>query len=142
MLLPLLTASLALGNLVAGHFLLNYPATLGFDDDIEGTSPCGGFPVVFNANVTKIPVGGFPIELRSTHPQANWLFRATLDQKEPFNWTNLLPVVDQTGLGDFCIPDFVAPTSFVGHTGLIQITQDAVDGSLYQVNKVSRRTIA
>jgi hypothetical protein len=95
----------ALTTLTTAHFLLNYPPTLGFDDSIEGTSPCGGFPVVFNSSDVQVQVDGFPIALRSTHPEADWLFRATLSQQEPFNWTNLLPVVHETGLGDFCIPD-------------------------------------
>lgn len=44
-------------------------------------------------------------------------------QSDPFSWTNLLPVVHETGLGDFCIPDFKAPAEFVGHSGLLQIMQ-------------------
>jgi len=27
------------------HFLLNYPPTIGFDDDLEGTAPCGSYNV-------------------------------------------------------------------------------------------------
>jgi hypothetical protein len=123
----------ALTTLTTAHFLLNYPPTLGFDDSIEGTSPCGGFPVVFNSSDVQVQVDGFPIALRSTHPEADWLFRATLSQQEPFNWTNLLPVVHETGLGDFCIPDFKVPAEFTGQTGLLQIMQEAADGPLYQV---------
>jgi hypothetical protein len=131
-LLSILSLS-ALTELTSAHFLLNYPPTLGFDDDIEGTSPCGGFPVVFNSSDVQVPVDGFPIALRSTHPEADWLFRATVSQKEPFNWTNLLPVVHETGLGDFCIPNFKVPAEFAGQAGVLQIMQDAADGELYQV---------
>jgi hypothetical protein len=127
----------AFSQFTAAHFLLNYPPTLGFDDSIEGTSPCGGFPVVFNSSDVQVQVDGFPIALRSTHPEADWLFRATLSQKEPFNWTNLLPVVHETGLGDFCIPDFKVPAEFAGQSGLLQIMQDAADGELYQVHSHS-----
>lgn len=123
----------ALTELTTAHFLLNYPPTLGFSDDNEGIGPCGGFPVVFNSSDIQVQADGFPIALRSTHPEADWLFRATLSQSEPFNWTNLLPVVRETGLGDFCIPDFKVPTEFIGHSGLLQIMQDAADGLLYQV---------
>lgn len=123
----------ALTELTTAHFLLNYPPTLGFSDDNEGIGPCGGFPVMFNGSDVQVQADGFPIALRSTHPEADWLFRATLSQSEPFNWTNLLPVVHETGLGDFCIPNFKVPTEFIGHSGLLQIMQDAADGLLYQV---------
>ncbi|MCJ1310948.1 hypothetical protein MMC25_004617 [Agyrium rufum] len=129
--------ALLLLPLTSAHFLLNYPPTLGFDDDNEGISPCGGADIKFDMSTdVMIPVGGFPIQLQSTHPQANWLFRATLDQQAPFNWTDLLPVVTQSGLGDFCIPDLMAPESFAGKMGLVQIIQDAVDGELFQCSAV------
>jgi hypothetical protein len=126
----------ALAGLTTAHFLLNYPPTLGFDDDNESIAPCGGFPVVFNSSDVQVQADGFPIALKSTHPEADWLFRATLSQSEPFNWTNLLPVVHETGLGDFCIPDFKVPAEFVGHSGLLQIMESAVDGVLYQVDGI------
>ena len=126
----------ALAGLSTAHFLLYYPPTLGFNDDNEGIGPCGGFPVVFNSSDVQVQAGGFPIVLKSTHPEADWLFRATLSHSEPFNWTNLLPVVHETGLGDFCIPDFKVPAEFVGHSGLLQIMESAVDGVLYQVDGI------
>ena len=128
---------IALTKVTTAHFLLNYPPTLGFSDDDEGTSPCGGFPVVFNSSDVPAQVDGFPIALRTTHPEGQWLFRATLSQQEPFNWTNLLPVVQETGLGDFCIPNFKVPAEFAGRSGLLQITQNAEDGLLYQVRSKS-----
>lgn len=129
--LPVLAAVFA--QTTFAHFILKYPPSLGFDDDIEGTAPCGGFPVVFNESDAQVQVDGFPVAMLSTHPQAQWLFRATLSKEAPFNWTNLLPVVDETGLGSFCLPQLQAPTEFVGHQGLIQVIQDAADGELYQV---------
>lgn len=116
-----------------GHFLLNYPNSLGFDDDKEGTAPCGGFDITFGSNDTNVTVNGFAVATRTTHPQANWLFRATLSTAEPFNWTNILPVVSESGLGDFCLTDLKVPSDFAGQRGIIQITQAAVDGDLYQV---------
>src|SRR3954470_24565256 len=118
----------ALTKVTTAHFLLNYPPTLGFDDDNEGISPCGGFPVVLNSSDVQVQVDGFPISVKGIHPEAEWLFRATLSPKEPFNRTNLLPVLQVTGLGDFCIPDFKVPAEFAGQSGLLQIMQDAVDG--------------
>jgi hypothetical protein len=123
----------ALSKLAVAHFLLNYPPTLGFDDDNEGISPCGGFTPALNGSAVEVQVDGFPIALTSTHPEADWLFRATLSLQEPLNWTNLLPVVHEVGLGDFCIPDFKVPAEFAGKSGLLQILENAVDGELYQV---------
>ncbi|KIY02087.1 uncharacterized protein Z520_02225 [Fonsecaea multimorphosa CBS 102226] len=121
----------------SAHFILQYPQSLGFDDDIEATAPCGGFDVVFNTTDDSIPVGGFPVSMLSTHPAADWLFRVTLDQKAPFNWTNLLPVVSETGLGQFCLPHLVAPADFAGNKGVIQVIQDGPDGILYQCAAVN-----
>src|SRR3954453_23335087 len=123
-------------SIAHGHFLLNYPPTIGFDDDKEGEGPCGGFPIVFNNMTTpstKLTVGGFPIELQSTHPQAAWLFRATLSREAPLNWTNLLPVVTETGIGQFCLPDLGAPVEFAGHSGVVQVVQENDSDLLYQV---------
>ena len=125
-------------SLVSGHFLLNYPQTLGFDDSNEGQSPCGGFDVVFTGNVTNVTVDSFPVSLRSTHPQADWLFRVTLDKTNPSNWTNLLPVVSEIGLGAFCIPNLKVPANFVGQQGVVQVVQNAADGALYQVSIADR----
>ena len=116
----------------SGHFVLNYPPSLGFDDSVEATGPCGGFPIVFNASDTSVPVDGFTAAMFTTHPQTQWLLRATLSKAEPFNWTNLLPVVDEIGPGNFCLPSLKAPAEFAGKAGLIQVTQAAADGALYQ----------
>lgn len=124
-------ALLAVG--AQAHFILNYPTSLGFDDDKEPTAPCGGFDVVFADNDTSVQVGGFAVALLSTHPSADWLYRATLSKTAPYNWTNLLPVVSETGLGHFCLPSLQAPDSYAGQQGLIQVIQDGPDGVLYQV---------
>jgi len=116
------------------HFILNYPPALGpFKDDDEGTGPCGGYDISFSGNVTDTTVGGFSVALTSTHPQANWLYRVTTSTQEPYNWTNILPVVSESGLGAFCLPELTVPPSFVGQQAIIQVSQGAVDGNLYQV---------
>ena len=120
-------------SVASAHFVLQYPHSLGFDDAIEGTQPCGGFPVKFSSNDTNVPVDGFAVSMLSTHPQAEWRFLVTLSTAAPFNWTNILPIVDQTAIGQFCLPSLKVPDEFAGQKGLIQITQDAVDGMLYQV---------
>jgi len=119
----------------SAHFILQYPKSLGFDDDIESTAPCGGFDVSFNASDDSVQVGGFAVSMLSTHPAANWLFRVTLDKQAPFNWTNLLPVVSETGLGQFCLPALQAPSDFAGQPGVVQVIQQGPDGILYQVSR-------
>ena len=117
------------------HFVLHYPSTIGFDDDLEGTPPCGGFTVDFSKdNLTNFHVDGDFIYVTSVHPAATWLFRATLDQTASGNWTNLLPAVQQTGLGEFCETDVKVPATWAGSKGVVGIVADAPDGILYQVS--------
>ncbi len=117
------------------HFLLNSPPTIGFDDSLEATPPCGSFTVDFSKdNVTNFHVGGDFVAMTSIHPMATWLFRATLDQTASGNWTDLLPAVVQTGLGDYCETGITVPSTWAGSKGVIGIVQDAPDGILYQVS--------
>lgn len=117
---------------VNAHFLLNYPASVGFSDGDEGKAPCGGFDVSFSI-VTNFYVGGDAIALTSTHPGSVWLYRATLDTTAAGNWTVLLPAIAQATQGQFCEKDVTVPASFAGQKGVIQVIEDAVDGQLFQV---------
>jgi len=122
---------------VSGHFLLLSPNPIGpFDEDTEGSAPCGG-PAITFSNTTDFHVDGDAIALESTHPAANWLFRATLDKTGSGNWTDLLPVVAQSALGAFCEPAVKVPESFAGQSGLIQVIQNAVDGELFECAAVN-----
>jgi hypothetical protein len=125
----------AIINQSTSHFLLNSPPTIGFDDDLETTAPCGSFTVDFSKdNVTSFHVGGDSIAVTSVHPQAIWLFRASLDITASGNWTTFLPTVQQSGLGDYCETGLVLPSTWAGSKGVIQVVQDAPDGILYQVS--------
>jgi len=128
----LLTALLLIPQ-VSAHFLLNYPNTVGFSDDKKSTAPCGGFTVTFD-NATDFRVDGDAIAVTSTHPQAEWLFRATLDKTGTGdNFTNLLPVVSEAGLGSYCETGLTVPGTWAGKDGVIQVIQHGPDGSLFQV---------
>jgi hypothetical protein len=62
-----------------GHFLLDYPPGVGFDDDTEGNAPCGGFSVDFSKiNVTDFHVGGDVLAMVRKHSmnKANSYFAA------------------------------------------------------------------
>ena len=129
--------TVALVSQSTAHFLLNSPPTIGFDDGLEATPPCGSFTVDFSKdNVTDFHVGGDFIAMTSIHPMATWLFRATLDQTASGNWSDLLPAVVQTGLGDYCETGVTVPSTWAGSKGVIGIVQDAPDGILYQVSLV------
>lgn len=132
-----LLAIVAASQLVHSHFLLDYPATVGFDDDKEGTVPCGSFTPDFTKNVTAFHVGGDTIALTTIHATTEWLFRATLDKTAGSNWTDLLPIVAQAGLGSFCERNVKAPSSWAGQQGVIQVISNAIDGFLFQCAAVN-----
>jgi hypothetical protein len=51
--------TLLLTSQCSAHFYLNYPPSIGFDDALEGTPPCGSFtPDPPKDNVTNYYVGG------------------------------------------------------------------------------------
>ncbi|KAK4083762.1 uncharacterized protein Triagg1_1424 [Trichoderma aggressivum f. europaeum] len=130
-----LPAILSLASLSSAHFLLNYPTSIGFDDDKEGTSPCGGFtPDVSSGSkqLVDFHVGGDSLAMRSTHPQTSWLFRATLDGTGESGWQQIFPIVQQSGLGNFCEPQVVLPSSWAGKKGVVGVVADGPDGLLYQ----------
>ncbi|TPX10411.1 uncharacterized protein E0L32_008630 [Thyridium curvatum] len=130
-------AALLLFSTVANaHFTLQTPPTIGFDDDKEGTGPCGGFAPDFSKPTAEFHVGGEPVGAKMLHPQAKWLFRATLDEKASGNWTQLFPIVFQSGLGEICEPAIPAPESWVGKNGVFSIVANAPDGLLYQCSIV------
>lgn len=120
----------------SAHFNLITPPSIGFVETNEGTSPCGGFTPDFSnkSAISDFHVGGEPIAMKLGHPQANWLFRGTLDETASGNWTQLFPIIMQSGLGLFCESAVPAPESWVGKQGVIGVVADAVDGLLYQVS--------
>ncbi|KFY96397.1 hypothetical protein V498_02715 [Pseudogymnoascus sp. VKM F-4517 (FW-2822)] len=121
---------------VNGHFNLNYPTTLGFDDKTEGTGPCGGFDPSLD-KTTDFHIGGDVIAVKSTHPKSNWYFRATTNENASGGWVNILPEIEQTGLGSYCEQDLTLPDSFAGKKGFVQAVQHAVDGDLFQCAPVN-----
>jgi hypothetical protein len=132
MYLPAILAILFLAERTTAHFLLNYPTSLGFDDNNEDASPCGGFTPSFGS-ASSYHVAGDAIALTSLHPQSNFLFRATVDPTASENWTDLLPIVGEYSLGAFCEQDVPAPAAWAGKQGVLQVIQHAEDGVHYQV---------
>ncbi|KAM0253896.1 hypothetical protein ACHAQJ_007071 [Trichoderma viride] len=130
-----LPAVLSLASLSSAHFLMNYPESIGFDDDKEGTAPCGSFTPDISAGSKQLVdfhVGGDSLAMRATHTQVNWLFRVTLDGTAESGWKQIFPIVMQSGLGNFCEPQITLPASYAGKRGVIGVVTDAPDGLLYQ----------
>jgi hypothetical protein len=129
-------AAFALLPVAHAHFNLNTPTSAGFNDDEEGTSPCGAATLDFaKQTVSDFHVGGQPVGMLSTHTQTNWLFRATLDKTGSGNWTQLFPILQQSGTGKFCEKAIPAPESWVGKEGLLGVVANGPDGLLYQVSQ-------
>ncbi|KAG8416282.1 hypothetical protein J3458_006875 [Metarhizium acridum] len=122
----------ALYGLGSAHFLLNYPKSIGFDDSGESSAPCGGFTPDLSKDLVDFHVGGDAISVKLTHSQGNWLFRVTTDEKAESGWEQIFPIVQQTGLGDFCEPQVTVPSKYAGKKGVLSVVSSATDGLLYQ----------
>ncbi|KAF2207798.1 hypothetical protein CERZMDRAFT_102064 [Cercospora zeae-maydis SCOH1-5] len=123
---------LAAATLASAHFTLNWPPTAGFDDDKEPTAPCGGATVTVNDSAPEVNVDRFAASIFSSHPAGSWSFLATTDTQEPFNFTEIVPVINSTGLGVFCLNYLRAPADFAGKKGVLQVIDNSPDGILYQ----------
>jgi hypothetical protein len=131
---PYLTIAMAFAGAASAHFVLNNPQTIGFDDDAEGTAPCGSFTPDFSkGNITDWHVGGDFVSTQSTHPQTTWLYRATTDKTAAGGWVQLYPIFQQTGLGTLCQPSVAGGADLVGKQGIVSIVANGPDGVLYQV---------
>ncbi|KAK5130931.1 hypothetical protein LTR08_001534 [Meristemomyces frigidus] len=135
--LPQILLGLAMAGLSTAHFVLNWPPTAGFVDEGESSAPCGSAIVMVNSSSPNVQVDRFAVQILSTHPAGEWMFRATTSTEEPYTWTDMTPVVNTTGAGNFCLDDMHAPSSFAGKPGIIQVVDKSVDGALYQCAPVN-----
>ena len=122
-------------GLSTAHFILQWPPNAGFDDDLEPTYPCGSFTPVVNSSSPMVQVDQFAIHIYSTHPAAEWAFLGTTDTSAPYNFTEIVPVINTTGIGGFCLTDMKVPGEWAGKPGIIQVVDNSVDGVLYQVSR-------
>ncbi|KAI1384371.1 uncharacterized protein F4822DRAFT_432919 [Hypoxylon trugodes] len=131
---PFATAMLLLAGGIQAHFTVQYPEVVGvFDDDKEGTAPCGGYnPDITKVAITDFHVDGDYIATTLTHPEGDWLYRVTTDPGANGNWTKIFPIFKQDGAGKYCAPQVTVPQDFVGKKGYLGIVSKAVDGKLYQ----------
>lgn len=137
----IVAATLSVLSTASAHFVLLDPPSLEgttLDDKKEGNSPCGALlPDLTQTLPNDFHVDGDFISLQNGHPQSNWLFRATLEDKAAGNWTQIFPIVQQTGIGNYCQVTVTAPKEWVGKKGVIGIVGNAPDGVLYQCAAVN-----
>lgn len=123
------------------HFELLRPPPLEGDsmnDGLQVNAPCGGgVPDLSQDIASDFHVDGDAVAVSLGHAQATWLIRATLDSSAEGNWTQLFPIVTQSGRGEFCEPAVVAPREWVGRKGIISTVCKAPDGLLYQVSFIA-----
>jgi hypothetical protein len=123
---------LALVPAALAHFHLLAPSPLGDDTTKEATAPCGGYKIDLS-DPQDVHVDGEPFVVQSSHPQSNWLIRATFDDDADDDWVQIYPILQQSGLGTFCLPDVTFPSNYTGKTGIISVVGSGDDGMLYQV---------
>ncbi|KAH8650809.1 hypothetical protein BGZ60DRAFT_350022, partial [Tricladium varicosporioides] len=125
-------ALLAFAASSSAHFVLQIPTSLGFDDALETTGPCGSFtPTDRSTGVTSWPVEGSSIGVLTTHTQVTWNFKAAL-LSDPTNFVSLVHDVSQKGVGSVCFPSIPGNPSWVGQDAILQVIQNGVDGTLFQ----------
>ena len=132
---------LAFATLAVGHFILEVPTSIGYEDIKDGSPPCGGFDITSRAGVTEWPLAGAPLKIISTHPGAQYTIQATLLTDAAtasggnFNFTRMLPLLTQSGRGGLCLPAVPGIAAWQGKDAVVQVIQEATDGQLYQVCK-------
>jgi len=130
-----LSLSILLAARGSAHFIVQYPESIGYSDIEEGTPPCGGFDITKRDPLIEFSVRGLSIALLSTHPESLWEFRAYL-LNDTDHALYLVPPIRQTGYGSFCLPQLLGPADWVGEEGVVQISQKATDGQLFQVRRL------
>ncbi|RYP53473.1 hypothetical protein DL768_001510 [Monosporascus sp. mg162] len=128
-----LATTLAFACGIQAHFTLRYPPPLGAIED-QSTEPCGGYtPDLSTVETTDFHVGGDAIAVSTGHAQNNWLYRITTDDDlASANWTQVYPIVIQSGLNTYCQPAVTIPEEFEGRTAILSVVGHASDGLLYQ----------
>ena len=128
-------------SVARAHFSLRYPAALGeLREQEEGTAPCGGYAARLGSNdtaTTDFHVGGDAVLVTTGHPQNKWLYRITVPadnaEDNASNWTQVYPIVLQSGLNSYCQPAVTVPDAFLGRRAILSVVGKATDGLLYQV---------
>ncbi|KAK4163902.1 hypothetical protein QBC43DRAFT_370383 [Cladorrhinum sp. PSN259] len=131
-----LIASALLLSTANAHFQLISPPSIPGND--QTVSPCGGAQADLSQNTaTDFHVDGQHVQVFLGHAQGTWLIRATLDDKASGEWTQVFPIWQQSGRGNFCEPAVKVPSDWAGKKGFIGLNSNAGDGVLYQCAAVN-----
>lgn len=84
---------LATASLTTAHFQLNWPAG-GFDEETQNAGPCGGVTPEVATDSPEVTVDQFAVSMFTSHPTGSFSFFATTDSAEPYNFTEIVPVVN------------------------------------------------
>lgn len=131
-------AALSLLSVASAHFELKYPTARGFNDDTEGTFPCGGFDTVQQQR-SNFSISGGPIQLNMGHQQTNVAVYMAIGAN-PGSGFSVVAKQQLTieVLGDFCLGSVSVPAGLNvsdGTPASIQVvTNDHAGGGLYQVS--------
>ncbi|TKY88011.1 hypothetical protein EX895_003107 [Sporisorium graminicola] len=112
-------AALALASTAAAHFTLDYPATRGFDEDMESQNFCGGFS---NVSLPRQPwyYKNGPVEIDSHHDTA--VVNIYISYSVPTSAQAFLAAsplrhdLAITGQGEFCFHANASASSVAGVT--------------------------
>jgi hypothetical protein len=130
---------MAFSTMASTHFILTIPTSLGFDDDNEVVTPCGGFNATNRDVVTNWHIKGDVIAVLTTHEAVTWEYKAALIS-DLDRWIHLTPTLNQTGVGDFCEPTIPGLGGrWLNKPVVLQVIQHGPDGILYQVRSRSRK---
>ncbi|RUS27429.1 hypothetical protein BC938DRAFT_483263 [Jimgerdemannia flammicorona] len=138
-----------LASSVSAHFILTYPVSRGFDDDMEPTSPCGSFNTLQNR--TLFPISSGFVEINSGHVKAtlqiNIIFSSnpqTTDFSAAANSSASVKTnVDHPGFS--CVPFDLSANSLAknGTNATIQaVFNSGEESTLYQCTDVILSTSA
>ncbi|KAI9716767.1 MAG: hypothetical protein M1812_005107 [Candelaria pacifica] len=130
-----LTLLLTLTPLISAHFQLKYPVVRGYVEDTLAQFPCGGQNSV-SSNRTSWPVAGGPVALNMGHATSAVQVLLALGNNPGSNFNiTLMPVLQEQGLGAFCMKNVMVPSNLNVKDGMnatIQvITNGDPNGGLY-----------
>jgi hypothetical protein len=132
-----LLAALGCLQTTFAHFILNYPASRGFDEDTESTSPCGNYNTV--GNRTQFPLTDGFVEIYSGHTSYSYTVNVIVnnDLSGNYSTSDLIEVASgsRSYPQDACLSLDITKNANVkdGVNGTIQVTFNGGDGILYQV---------
>ncbi|KAI9315400.1 hypothetical protein BX666DRAFT_1811953, partial [Dichotomocladium elegans] len=122
----------------SAHFQLNYPASRGFNEDIEATAPCGGFNTP--SSRTQFPLQNGFVEISAGHPSYTYTVKVIASNNPStadFTGNNATVVAhgSRNYPGPSCLSVNLGNATHIaaGTNATLQVQFEGGDGVLYQV---------